>query len=207
MNKKILAVVIGIVMVISNYMIVYAATTNSTWDGTSFGTDGEGESKDVTATFNKDETGESVYSVNIKWGSLKYDYDGEVEWDSDNNCYTASDDTATWTPEGYVEGIGTDSDDIVVTNNSESSVNVSIQYSGTSNIVGPVGRLVASGATNETVSKITYSLASKSTGASDAEIVKTSVLEISGKPTEIKATSTDLASGITMGNVLIKITN
>lgn len=88
MNKKIIAVMLVMIMVVCNSMVVWADTTNTTWNGTTYG--GEGDSKDATASWNITEdssTSTGSFCVEITWGDLGYTITGKGTWDTENTCY------------------------------------------------------------------------------------------------------------------------
>ena len=102
MKKKIIAATLALTLSMSMGNFVYAA---------------EDESADIKATYQAGkENTDTVYSVDVKWGSLEYTYSSGVtkSWDPTTLKYKETSGTSSWTCQ---EG----ADQITVTNNSSSA--------------------------------------------------------------------------------------
>lgn len=183
MKKKIIAVVLIVVMVVCNSSTVWADLDTSSWNDTSGFTGGD--SREVSAIFNTDPSGSTLYSVTITWDALTYTYDGKVVLDG--TTYKASGEETTWT---------STSNTIKVENNSAGKVNAKLTYNAGTTVEGVEGKF--SNATNQS-SFILGTSAIPSSG----EISKTETLTILGKPTIINTT---VLSGIVLGTVKVEIT-
>ena len=93
----------------------------------------EDKSADIKATYQAGkENTDTVYSVDVKWGSLEYTYSSGVtkSWDPTTLKYKEASGTSSWTCQ---EG----ADQITVTNNSNADITASLAYDKTdSNITG-----------------------------------------------------------------------
>ena len=118
MKKKIIAATLALTLSMSMGNFVYAA---------------EDSSADIKATYQAGkENTDTVYSVDVKWGSLEYTYSSGVtkSWDPTTLKYKEASGTSSWTCQ---EG----ADQITVTNNSNADITASLAYAGTeSNITG-----------------------------------------------------------------------
>ena len=118
MMKKIIAATLALTLSMSMGNFVYAA---------------EDESADIKATYQAGkENTDTVYSVDVKWGSLEYTYSSGVtkSWDPTTLKYKETSGTSSWTCQ---EG----ADQITVTNNSNADITASLAYAETgSNITG-----------------------------------------------------------------------
>ena len=118
MMKKIIAATLALTLSMSMGNLVYAV---------------EDKSADIKATYQAGkENTDTVYSVDVKWGSLEYTYSSGVtkSWDPTTLKYKETPGTSSWTcPEG--------ADQITVTNNSNADITASLAYGQTdSNITG-----------------------------------------------------------------------
>lgn len=118
MMKKIIAATLALTLSMSMGNLVYAV---------------EDQSADIKATYQAGkEITDTVYSVDVKWGSLEYTYSSGVtkSWDPTTLKYKETSGTSSWTCQ---EG----ADQITVTNNSNADIAASLAYAGTeSNITG-----------------------------------------------------------------------
>lgn len=118
MMKKIIAATLALTLSMSMGNLVYAA---------------ENKSADIKATYQAgEENTNTVYSVDVKWGSLEYTYSSGVtkSWDPTTLKYKETSGTSSWTCQ---QG----ADQITVTNNSNADITASLAYGKTdSNITG-----------------------------------------------------------------------
>lgn len=118
MMKKIIAATLALTLSMSMGNFVYAA---------------EDESADIKATYQAGkENTDTVYSVDVKWGSLEYTYSSGVtkSWDPTTLKYKETSGTSSWTCQKGA-------DQITVTNNSNADITASLAYAETgSNITG-----------------------------------------------------------------------
>ena len=118
MMKKIIAATLALTLSMSMGNLVYAV---------------EDKSADIKATYQAGrENTDTVYSVDVKWGSLEYTYSSGVtkRWDPTTLKYKEASGTSSWTCQ---EG----ADQITVTNNSNADITASLAYTETdSNITG-----------------------------------------------------------------------
>ena len=118
MMKKIIAATLALTLSMSMGNLVYAV---------------EDQSADIKATYQAGkEITDTVYSVDVKWGSLEYTYSSGVtkSWDPTTLKYKETSGTSSWTCQ---EG----ADKITVTNNSNADITASLAYDRTdSNITG-----------------------------------------------------------------------
>lgn len=118
MMKKIIAATLALTLSMSMGNLVYAV---------------EDKSADIKATYQAgEENTATVYSVDVKWGSLEYTYSSGVtrSWDPTTLKYKETSGTSSWTCQ---EG----ADQITVTNNSNADITASLAYDRTdSNITG-----------------------------------------------------------------------
>ena len=118
MMKKMIAATLALTLSMSMGNLVYAV---------------EDKSFDIKATYQAGkENTDTVYSVDVKWGSLEYTYSSGVtkSWDSTTLKYKETSGTSSWTCQ---EG----ANQITVTNNSNADITASLAYGQTdSNITG-----------------------------------------------------------------------
>lgn len=118
MKKKIIAATLALTLSMSMGNFVYAA---------------EDSSADIKATYQAGkENTDTVYSVDVKWGSLEYTYSSGVtkSWDPTTLKYKETSGTSSWTCQDGA-------DQITVTNNSNADITASLAYDRTdSNITG-----------------------------------------------------------------------
>ena len=118
MMKKIIAATLALTLSMSMGNFVYAADDSSA---------------DIKATYQAGkENTDTVYSVDVKWGSLEYTYSSGVtkSWDPTTLKYKETSGTSSWTCQDGA-------DQITVTNNSNADITASLAYAGTeSNITG-----------------------------------------------------------------------
>ena len=118
MMKKIIAATLVLTLSMSMGNLVYAV---------------EDKSADIKATYQAgEENTATVYSVDVKWGSLQYTYSSGVtrSWDPTTLKYKETSGTSSWTCQDGA-------DQITVTNNSNADITASLAYTKTdSNITG-----------------------------------------------------------------------
>ena len=118
MMKKMIAATLALTLSMSMGNLVYAV---------------EDKSADIKATYQAGkENTDTVYSVDVKWGSLEYTYSSGVtkSWDPTTLKYKETSGTSSWTCQ---EG----ADQITVTNNSNADITASLANGKTdSNITG-----------------------------------------------------------------------
>lgn len=118
MMKKMIAATLALTLSMSMGNLVYAV---------------EDKSADIKATYQAGkESTDTVYSVDVNWGSLEYTYSSGVtkSWDPTTLKYKETSGTSSWTCQ---EG----ADQITVTNNSNADITASLAYGKTdSNITG-----------------------------------------------------------------------
>lgn len=118
MMKKMIAATLALTLSMSMGNLVYAV---------------EDKSADIKATYQAgNESTDTVYSVDVNWGSLEYTYSSGVtkSWDPTTLKYKETSGTSSWTCQ---EGV----DQITVTNNSNADITASLTYGKTdSNITG-----------------------------------------------------------------------
>ena len=118
MMKKMIAATLALTLSMSMGNLVYAV---------------EDKSADIKATYQAGkESTDTVYSVDVNWGSLEYTYSSGVtkSWDPTTLKYKETSGTSSWTCQ---EG----ADQITVTNNSNADITASLAYDRTdSNITG-----------------------------------------------------------------------
>lgn len=109
MKKKIIAATLALTLSMSMGNFVYAA---------------EDSSADIKATYQAGkENTDTVYSVDVEWGSLEYTYSSGVKksWDPTTLKYKETSGTSSWTCQ---EG----ANQITVTNNSNAEITASLAY-------------------------------------------------------------------------------
>ena len=118
MMKKIIAATLALTLSMSMGNLVYAV---------------EDKSADIKATYQAGkESTDTVYSVDVNWGSLEYTYSSGVtkSWDPTTLKYKETSGTSSWTCQKGA-------DQITVTNNSNADITASLAYAETgSNITG-----------------------------------------------------------------------
>lgn len=85
--KRVIAIVLCMIMIVGNSVIVWADTTvtGTFSDGNWTYSPSGGNTQNVTATYSV-EAGK-VYSVDIMWGSLQYEYEATGTWKTNSNSY------------------------------------------------------------------------------------------------------------------------
>ena len=85
--KKKMALVLILVLVISNSMVAFGAENNKETNGLQ---NGGTDSQEVTATYNATSSGTPTYSVNISWGALNFKYTNNGSWNTNDHNYGTS---------------------------------------------------------------------------------------------------------------------
>lgn len=173
--KKLFATIIALAMVLSMSVTAFAAEGSVTGQGAG------DKTIDVTAKYDKSTSTETVYNVDIKWDSMTFTYteSGTKVWNPATHTYTTSK-TSGW---DKTEA------NVTVTNHSNASVDVSVEYA-------PVAGTGVSGA----VTNGSATLAAGVEGKPDEADSMTATLTISGTPN-----STVTEDGVKIGTITIKI--
>jgi len=92
------------------------------------------DSKDVKASYHANVEANTVYSVDLKWGSMEFVYtiDNEGTWDPEKHQFTNASESGKWSCEEK-------QDEVTVTNHSNAPVNVSFVYQAETNYNGITG--------------------------------------------------------------------
>ena len=140
-----------------------------------------GESKDVTAKYEKNESEQPIYNVDLNWGDLTFTYTETTTkvWNPDTHTYDTTT-TGSWDK--------TESS-ITVTNHSNVSVDVSMS-------VTPVGGT----GVNVTLIGGSSTLAAGEVGNVDGAASVTGTIKVSGKPN-----STVTEAGIKVASITVTI--
>ena len=114
-NKKLAAVAMTSIMVFAMGTSVCAASPIEEAQGT--------DSKGVKATYETKDKAETVYSVDIAWGDMKYTYtiNSEGTWNPENHKFEGASESGTWS-------CGERANEVKVTNHSNAAVNVAFSY-------------------------------------------------------------------------------
>ncbi len=119
--KKLAVTAMALMMTFSAGVPAYAAGTIGV----------SNNSADIQATYQDGEiTTETVYSVDVNWGSLEYTYNPNATktWNPDTLKYEISNGTPSWTCESGAN-------EIKVTNNSNTAISAKLAYQQTNNSV------------------------------------------------------------------------
>lgn len=110
MMKKIIALVLAVALIMSMGIAAFAAELDN---GT----------KDVTATYTKGTASDVIYSVDVTWGSMEFNYTAPAQgtWNPESHSYDDAETAGRWSYE-------TDANKITVTNHSNSEVTVGLSY-------------------------------------------------------------------------------
>lgn len=202
MKKKIIAVVLAVGMLVGSSVVAWGADAN--WNGSSY-TDGNSDSvtnqKPVKVDFSVTE--DTLYSVDITWGSLEYTYGAKRVWNPGNHNYTVDISGAGWS----AKEPGT-TDTIQVVNNSNSKIYGKYSFTADSDFK-----------TNYSTTDVGATFAPTGTGVSltsDKFEIETAVSKAVGDTTlqsnvkvsmsgTIGKDSTDTA--VQVGNVTIELSN
>ena len=108
--KKALAIMMALTLSAATATTAFAAELN---DGT----------KDVTATYQPGSVSDTIYSVDVSWGSMAFTYTAPAQgtWNPETHEYDNPGITGNWTCD-------TDANKISVTNHSNAEVKVSLAY-------------------------------------------------------------------------------
>lgn len=90
---------------------------------TAFATEVNNGAKDVTATYHPGSTSDTIYNVDVSWGSMEFTYTAPAQgtWNPETHNYDNPGITGTWTCD-------TDANKISVTNHSNTEVSVVLAY-------------------------------------------------------------------------------
>lgn len=173
--KKLFAAIMALSLTAG--MSITAAAAGGSANGVK---DGENRSIDVTAVYSGESSEATVYSVDIVWEDMSFVYDaaGSKEWNPDDHTYT---DVVTG---GWKKTTA----DVIVTNHSNASVNVTLTYQ-------PVGSYGVSGTLSVTGETLDAGVENQYDKADSL----TSTLTISGTPTGIDA------NGVKVGTITVTI--
>lgn len=86
-------------------------------------------SHDVMGTYTDSSTANTVYSVDVEWGAMKFNYtkSGNAVWNPENHSYDRDGVTGTWNAEGNI---------VTVTNHSNAAVNVAAAFAAETDVLG-----------------------------------------------------------------------
>lgn len=173
--KKLFATIISLAMVLSMGVTAFAAEGSATGQGAGDRT------IDVTAKYDKSTSAETVYNVDITWESMSFTYteSGTKVWNPETHTYT------TTTNGGWDKTEA----DITVTNHSNASVDVAVEYTAVEG-TGISGSVANGSAT----------LAAGVEGKPDEADKLIATLTISGAPN-----STVTEAGVKIGTITIRI--
>lgn len=199
MNKKVLAIVLSITMIVGYSFSALAGTIT---------TSGNSENQNVTATYNK--AASSVFSVTITWGDLKYVYDDDVKWDAVNLYYVPASETPSTSWSLYDNTNNNQNALVKVQNDSDKKVKAVIQF--TQKLVEESG--ISGTLTGEFYNNYDFSGGTVTQGGTGTEIgtdadeesdgtALDAYLKITGNPTTI--TSASVNNGSTIGNVTVTV--
>ena len=92
--KKKMAIVLSMILIVSNSMVVFGRTINAvTDDGSTPEVVENADSKEVTASYSTDST--VIYNVDISWGNMQYTYSkANTTWDPGTHTYGTG--TGSW---------------------------------------------------------------------------------------------------------------
>ena len=176
--KKLLLVLLSLALLSALTLTAFAATLNKTTTS---------DTKDVTATYNPGGT-LTVYSVDIAWGSMSFEYTDASAgtWDPATHTYSGS------TPAAWASTTNT----ITVTNHSNAGVSVKLDYTPAADYTGITGTF--QNAAEETVTALNLATAEGTTPATAPGA--TATLNLSGELPES-------ASSVTVGSVTVTLNN
>ncbi len=108
--KKVLAFLVAFVLSIASSTMIFAAEVD---DG----------NKDVTASYHPGSTSDTIYNVDVTWGSMEFDYTAPAQgtWNPTTHEYDNPGLTGIWTCD-------TDANKITVTNHSNAEVEALLTY-------------------------------------------------------------------------------
>ncbi|MBE5934521.1 MAG: hypothetical protein E7262_01850 [Lachnospiraceae bacterium] len=185
MRKVYMAFLLTIGLVVSSCSWAYADTT---WDGSEYGgsdvnEDGTAGQKPAKGTFIKKAGDSTVYSVDLTWGELSYDYKGFVVLDETETFYKAAGKTETWVGTGNT---------ITIDNQSEARVRATFAFGLNSDVItGPSVDFLPSNSIDIGTKAIKSDTSSS-----------TCTINMSGIPTKIA--TTDLKN-VTLGTVTVTL--
>lgn len=125
---------------VSNGKITIPGSTDPTPDPVT------GESKDVVANYQEGVSADTVYSVDIVWGSMEFTYTGAGEgtWNPDTHTFSGGT-AAGWSCE-------TNANKVTLTNHSNAAVTATLSYTPGTNYSGITGNFTeSSGTVNDAV--------------------------------------------------------
>ena len=116
--KKILSIALCLVLILSLGTTAYAAEDTITG----------GQSKTVTGVYQATDEVGTVYSVDIKWGSLEFTYEVPAQvWDTETHTYKAPDDaTPQWVCQTDEDETTVDANEVRVVNRSNAGIEVTV---------------------------------------------------------------------------------
>ncbi|MBE5934529.1 MAG: hypothetical protein E7262_01890 [Lachnospiraceae bacterium] len=227
MNKKLLSMMLIAALMVCNCMVAYGDTTFSSGTGREDGNGGfvwdwsnqegqdEGSSKDVKAVFDNIEPELQVYNVSIEWGALEYKYEGSIQWDSRKGAYIAAGDSPSvnWTP------TVTDGGKIEIKNSSTENINATIKYAhddylkdgnkvpnptgGYLKVIDNVSSYFDELEPDSSNLNLDKTLTIVAPEAPETFVSGSTVLDLTGAPTAIRASSITVGNGIKLGTVTI----
>lgn len=86
-------------------------------------------SHDVMGTYTDSSTAKTVYSVDVKWGAMKFNYtkSGNAVWNPEDHSYDRDGVTGTWNAEGNT---------VTVTNHSNAAVKADAAFAAETGVLG-----------------------------------------------------------------------
>lgn len=86
-------------------------------------------SRDVMGTYTDSSTANTVYSVDVKWGAMKFNYtkSGDAVWNPEDHSYDRHEVTGIWNADGNT---------VTVTNHSNAAVNVAAAFAAETDVLG-----------------------------------------------------------------------
>lgn len=182
--KKIITTVATIVMVLS-------MGTMTAFAGTPIESVGGASSAEVKGSYKAGTKADTVYSVDVQWGSMEFTYTGASQgtWNPEDHTYTGKTEAA-WTN-------ATNANKITVTNHSNAAVKATLKYDKDANFDGITGVFTeANGTADDGIMDIESAVGTETTAAPTAS----ATLGLSG---ELASNTT---SNTKIGNVTVTIT-
>lgn len=111
-----------------------AAAMTLTTTATAFASDLNNGSKDVTATYHEGQTSDIIYSVDVAWGSMEFNYTSPAQgtWNPETHNYDNPGITGTWT-------YAADANKLTVTNHTNAEVTAAFTYTAAADYAAVTG--------------------------------------------------------------------
>lgn len=182
--KKIITTVATIAMVLS-------MGTMTAFAGTPIGSVGGTDSADVKGSYKEGTKADTVYSVDVQWGSMEFTYTGANQgtWNPLDHTYTGKTEAAWTNAEG--------ANKISVTNHSNAGVKATLKYNKDTSFEGITGSFTeANGTANDGVMDLQSAVGTETIAAPTAS----ATLGLSGELASTASANTKI------GNVTVTIT-